>query len=197
MNILNYKQNNIIAFPKCGSTNLIKICTDIPAFKYHNHSYKHNNCSIYKKIHSCAGTAFKFHKQNPTIIIYRYPHERFVSFYYGNNYVIPKNLSFENFVNSVLENPKSVKGFIHHCSPISQLLTVRNKDLYNTKNKFFVHLSELNDFWLKKFNIDISKLKIRNKTKSSSYNFDKKLLHKIKNHKSYKNDYLIESNFLT
>ena len=189
MHILSFKNNNIIAIPKCGCTTIIKLCTDIEKFKNHNHSYSHNNCSFHRKIHSCSNKTFgKINKKHPTIIIYRYPHERFISFYVGNNYTIPKGMSFEDFVNTSLKNINNIKGFKHHCSPIHILL--QQKGLNDFKNYKFIHLSQLNDFWLKTFNIDISNHKVNNRTNSSSLNFDNELLNKIKNHKDYKDEYL-------
>ena len=190
MNILSFRKNNIIVFPKCGSTTVIKICTDIKEFEHHRHSYTHNNCKLHKKIHNCGRTVFN--KNYQTTVIFRYPHERLMSFYISNNYVMNKKWSFRDFINIAFKNPNDVKGFIHHCSSIYTLLDKEN--LLNIK-KIFVHLKKLNDFWLKTFNIDISKHHIINKTNSDKMKIDDDLLNKIKNY--YENDYLIESNFLT
>lgn len=187
MHSLNFKNYNILSFPKCGCTTLIKLCSDIEKFKHHNHSYEHNNCDIYKKIHVCSYKTFKYNNNHKSIVIYRYPHERLISFY-NSNYIgcSKEKFNFNKFIDLSINDQSKIKGIKHHTYPINKLLRRRK---IKKSNITFIHLSKLNDFWKNKFNIDISNINIINKTNKRFDEMDEYLLEKIKNSSLFKEEY--------
>ena len=192
---LRYKDYNIITFPKCGSTFLMKICmeTEPEIYKNHNHTYKYdydNKCNKFKSIYRCAYKTKNYDKNKPTIFVYRYPHERFASFYKSNykGYVKNNNLSYTEFVDYVLENPTDIFTFEGHTKPISITLDACSHNFKHISNKKFIHLSEVNNFFLTNFNVDITKRKISNQTKSTNLN-TLEIINKIKNNPLFKYDY--------
>ena len=184
MHILNYKNQNILCFPKCGSTNIIKYCMDIPEFINHHHSYTSNHCSKYEKIHNCGGNEFKLLKNRPIIIIWKYPHERIISFF-NSNY--NGNLSFTMYVEEILKDINRIKVIKHHIQLIYKKL--KNKGLENNKNLKFIHLSKLNEFWKKRFKVDISKHNVMAKSRPNNGKYNEDLIKKIKLSKYFKEDY--------
>ena len=182
---LNYKNTNIITFPKCGCTMVIKLCTNTLDFKNHNHDFKHNQCSLFGNIHNCGHQSFEEISSEENYVIFRYPHERIESFYYsnylGNSIKKDNQLSLEDFVCGVLENRlNNIPGLIDHVRPI---VNYKNK----IDNHIFIHLNNLNDFFFKKFNEDISEYFIINKSLHKIENCDSDLIEKCK--KRYKNEY--------
>ncbi len=146
-----YDNNSIITFPKCGCTQLIKICKDIPS---HNHSYTHNKCSIYGNIHKC-GSIETVLKENG-YVIFRYMHQRIESFFKAN---YTGKLSIDEFIDFYIVNKKYKHNhnMIHHFEEIH-----KSKNIIQRYT--FVHLSKLNKLFLDKFKKDLSKYIIINKT---------------------------------
>ena len=193
-----FRNKNIINIPKCGCTTVIKLCLDIPAYKSHGHSYVNNKCQKHNTIHSCGHHSQSYNPKLETVVIFRYPHERILSYYYSN---FSKNVSVEQFINNILNgyhtNPKKFKGskpknwslnndILHHtglvCGRLSQLRNIK-----------LVHLSKLNDYWLETFAIDISGYHITNK-KTYNSEIDNALLLQIK--EKFKSDYEFYDNIL-
>lgn len=155
---LNYSGYNIVSFPKCGCTQIIKLCTDTPEYSHFNHDYNHNKCSVYGTIHNCGNALRKEDPSLEYLLFYRFPHERIESFYYSNASYHPifKNMSLNSFIGSITKNRSKDPVYEGHLTPISSF-TPRNKCKY-------IHLNNLNKTWHDHFGIDISKFTIINKT---------------------------------
>jgi hypothetical protein len=175
MYILQYKNKNIICFPKTGCTTIIKLCTNTKEFEKHCHTFESNKCNKWGTIHKCGTKSKKYNSCFDTIIIYRYPHERIKSYFYSNYQAYKKNITFEIFVNQLLNNNFSNdNNIMGHLRPISYFNYSR------FKNQKLIHLNNLNSFWLKEFNIDISKNIINNKGNYEKTEINIDLLNKIK-----------------
>lgn len=181
MYILKYKNKNIICFPKTGCTTIIKLCTNTKEYEKHKHTFESNKCSKWGTIHKCGSRNKKYDIHLETIIIYRYPHERIKSFYYSNYHSYNDKLTFEEFINNIDDLLKNDNNIAGHLRPISFF------NLSKFKKQKFIHLNDLNNFWLEEFNIDISKNIINNKGNYEKSDIDIKLLNQIK--KFYKSEY--------
>lgn len=181
MYILKYKNKNIICLPKCGCTTIIKLCTNTEEYKKHNHSFENNKCTKWGTIHKCGSRSKKYDTNLETIIIYRYPHERIRSFYHSNFKGYKNRSTFENFINNLQEYLNNDQNIAGH------LKTFSDFDLSKFKKQKFIHLNDFNNFWLKEFNIDISKNIINNKGNYEKTDINIELLNKIK--KLYKSEY--------
>lgn len=155
---LNYSGYNIVAFPKCGCTQIIKLCTDTPEYSHMNHGYNHNKCSVHGTIHNCGNALRKEDPSLEYLLFYRFPHERIVSFYYGNACYHPtyKNMNLNDFIDNITENKLKEPVYKGHLSLISSF-TPKNTCKY-------IHLSNLNKVWQDYFSIDINEFIIINKT---------------------------------
>lgn len=171
-----YKDFNIIAFPKAGCTQIIKLCTNTDKYKKHAHSFDSNDCAKHGTIHDCATQQRNEDPSLPYLVFYRYPHERVLSFFNANcrgDEVYFKGMNLETFINTVSDKKFRHRSFDHHLAPIHKFLP-KNKCYYH-------HLSDLNQVWLNYFDIDISSFNIINKTNSSSIKLSQKQFLKIKN----------------
>lgn len=175
---LEYKDKNIITFPKCGCTSIIKICTNNENFKNHMHSFEHNKCLINQNIHTCGFVNSYEGNELEKIVFFRYAHERIESFYFSN-YLENKNtinnkLTFEEFVNGFLNDELNyIPGLKGH---IFNLLNFKDK----IENSIFVHLDDLNYFFKTNFNEDISKNFIINKSIYKKEMYNEELFKKVK-----------------
>jgi hypothetical protein len=162
MYILNYKNKNIMSFPKCGCTQIIKLCTNTSIFIGHNHDFNHNNCSIHSNIHQCGTRSKKENKAHEYIAFFRFMHERIESFYNANYHLSRiSDYDLNSFVNDVC----SKKGeFDPDYGARGHLKPIVNYDLGHNKKITFIHLKYLNDYWRQIFNEDTSSLKIINKS---------------------------------
>ena len=175
MYIFIYKGFNVVAFPKVGCTQIIKLCTNTDKYKKHEHSFDSNDCSKYGSIHGCARQQEKEDPSLPYLVFYRYPHERILSFFNANcGWEAPfKGMNLETFINTVSDKKFRHKSFDHHLAEINK---------FSPKNKCdYHHLRDLNKIWLNYFDIDISSFNVINKTNSSSIKLNKKQFLKIKN----------------
>jgi len=188
MFILNKENYNILAFPKVGCTFLIKLCT-IGNIKYKNHGHKYqtNQCKKHKNIHQCGNKNSKYDKNKQIIVFYRFPHERILSFYYGNyNGNAKLKLSLEEFVNKILVDQNFLPGLYYHTYPIIQ--KIREHVIFKNKKIIYYHLKELNNTWKTIFKKDISNIEVNNK--SGIYEkMNDELIKKIRKHPHWKGDY--------
>ncbi len=76
---------NIVTFPKCGCTQICKWASECNGyFDEHSHSYSNSRCSIHENVHACGQANCSFHEGLPTYVVYRFPHERILSYYNSN-----------------------------------------------------------------------------------------------------------------
>lgn len=171
-----YKGFNVVAFPKAGCTQIIKLCTDTDQYKNHEHSFDSNDCAKYGTIHGCATQQRNEDPGLPYLVFYRYPHERILSFFNANcrgDEAYFKGMNLETFIDTVSDKQFRHISFDHHLAPIHKFLPKNTCRYY--------HLSELNKVWLNYFDIDISACNIINKTNSSSIKLNRNQFLKIQN----------------
>lgn len=171
---------NLIAFPKCGCTQIIKICTEINnTFKSHNHSYKHNKCDKHLTIHACGRAHSNLNEKNLSYIALRPPVERVLSFYLANYHDVInnaadselKNLSFKEFVDLFTENKITHDDhLVPYVETINRLKGINFKLIkLECFNKFIQEMSIKHRFGLH----DIEKKSVINNTALQSLRGDK------------------------
>jgi hypothetical protein len=114
MYFLNNNNYNIVTFPKVGCTFLIKLCTiSKKEYENHGHNFENNFCKKNKTIHNCGRIMNNknFIENKPIIVIYRYPHERILSFYYANYGGKTDKKALRLFILNILKNPNLYNGF--------------------------------------------------------------------------------------
>ena len=154
-------------------------------YKNHNHTSERNKCEKWGTIFKCARENKNYNLHMETVIIYRYPHERIKSFYYSNYQGYKNKLSFEGFVNEIINNNflKKDKNANGHLRKISHWVSILSK----FKKTKFIHLNDLNNFWLKEYGVDITKINIYKTNHDNREEFSDELLNKVK--AFYKSEY--------
>jgi hypothetical protein len=112
MNINIDNKFNIILYPKCGSSYMLKILSEyFGYFESHSHSYLNNTCLKYNIIRTCAANMLDFSKliNKPRFHIIRSHKYRILSYYLSN---YNDNLSFFNFVMEIYNNNLNTDGHL-------------------------------------------------------------------------------------
>ena len=154
---------NLITFPKHGCTQICKYVSELNGyFDKHNHSYKHNKCDMYKKIHKCGVKMSDYNISLPTYIVIRNVNSRVLSYFLSN---YKGELSFRQFVNK-LEMFK--KKDINHLGNIVMKLL---KSGIQSDNAKFIYLEQFN----KNFNKILEKFDLK-------LNLDKYIINNSEKH---------------
>ena len=132
---------NIITFPKCGSTQIIKILLyEKGLFEKHNHSWYHN--SEHNLIRTCASNELNknINYNNITYVFIREHKYRILSYYLSN---YNENLSFYNFIKKLINNK------INHNNHLDPFIIPNNIKIIE-----LVDMKNINIFFNEKFNTD-------------------------------------------
>ncbi len=183
MYLLRYKNKNFAIFPKCGSTTLIKLCSGGDKYQDHGHNHNHNECRIYGTIHKCGKKNSCINKNLETVVVFRYPHERIISYYYRNYH---GKLSLSDFVYHIVSKHYLLRSMDqgHH------LQKINNRKIRKIKNKIFLHLKDLNNYLTETFRINTPDHKSINKPHQQ--NIEGPLLDKVKKYYAKEYEYLYE-----
>ena len=126
---------NIVTFPKCGCTQICKWASECNGyFDEHRHSYSNSRCPVYENVHACGQINYSFHEELPTYIVYRFPHERILSYYNSNFHRI---IPLDEFVFKICERKLWGDKEQHH-------LEDRFEDVKKYGDATTVHLDKLN-----------------------------------------------------
>lgn len=168
---------NIIFFPKCGCSNIIKYISILNnTFYSHNHSFggpKPNNCDLYENIHNCAVNTKIKNKKLKTIFVYRNILLKTISYY--NNNCCMNNYEIINKIKNFKNHISLINDEMHHImySPINDINIDYFINLDNFNLEFIDILNKENivipDLLLEVINKKNETNEIKNTNKSDMY----------------------------